>query len=49
MYALYFYLYKVKEQARLQILFRYTFIDGYKISKEVNRVGIIPEREGCDE
>lgn len=42
-------LYKVKEQARVQILFRYTFIDDFKISKEVNRVGIMPEREGCDE
>lgn len=42
-------LYKVKEQARLQRLFRYTFTDDYKISKEVNGVGIMPEREGYDE
>lgn len=42
-------LYKVKEQERLQILFKYTFIDGYKISKEVNRVKTMPEKEGCDE
>lgn len=30
MHAVYFYLSKVKKQARLPILFRYAFIESYK-------------------